>query len=212
VYSKKRFKSGAQTLRCSALLALSLFVSACASHRELLNSDRIEARYGSYGVEVLTATVKTRRSSLYSLENGEAVTRTYAIVQFMLAEDEPDYAEIASAQAQIVAGASIGKTFRDAGWDIRKETIYTGSLKLPAGNDQLHRLMHLSGAQALALHVYRFILKKDPYYIDYATIIEIHHPDFVDAATLGRWYPASTTRVLDDAQVTALKSAILADI
>ncbi|MGI9200381.1 MAG: hypothetical protein ACR2QL_04940, partial [Woeseiaceae bacterium] len=40
-------------------------LSACAQEPEALNSERIEERFGSYGIEVLSHEAGVRRSSLY---------------------------------------------------------------------------------------------------------------------------------------------------
>jgi len=48
--------------------------------RALLNSERIEQRFGSYGITVLEQSDLTRVSNLYTLEEERETCRTFAIV------------------------------------------------------------------------------------------------------------------------------------
>ena len=54
----------------------------CGEESVILNSDRIEQRFGSYGIEVLASEAGLRRSNLFSYEGDTAICRTYAVVQF----------------------------------------------------------------------------------------------------------------------------------
>ena len=92
-----------------------LVLVACSGTHTRLNSDRIEAKYGSYGVELVNSQGRRRETSLYSTHDGERITRTYAIVYFM----SPDEPALDFEHRAIRAGGSIGKTFREAGWEIR---------------------------------------------------------------------------------------------
>ena len=47
--------------------------------RELLNSERIAQRFGSYGIEVLESDGRVRVSNLYSNEQGGRICRTFAV-------------------------------------------------------------------------------------------------------------------------------------
>lgn len=194
------------------LLALLACLCACSATAPPLNSDQIEARYGSYGVDVLESTDLSRRSNLYSMDNGERITRTFAIVDFKVAVDSPVYSLIAAPQAQIQAGASIGSTLRDAGWTIYKETRYIGSLQLTDQNLQLPQLMHLGRHPALAMHVYTFKIIKGMHSIDYALIIELHHPDFLSQAELERQYDVAPCCALAKSELAALQTQLLADL
>ena len=62
-------------------LVAQLHASAQAPVRELLNSERIAATFGSYGVEVLEQNGAVRVSNLFSGEGEERVTRTFAVVR-----------------------------------------------------------------------------------------------------------------------------------
>ena len=159
-------------------------ITACALESELLNSERIGERFGNYGIEVLHSGTAVRRSSLYSVEDGVQTCRTYAVVQFAEHED-PD---IAAAHRQILAGQSIGATFKAGGWVIEKRTLYIGELPLPDSQHLIARLMHLDRATSLAMHVYRLTLDKGPVSVQYATIIETHHPEYLSISELARLY------------------------
>ena len=162
----------------SVVLAAALL--ACIAQPELLNSDRIQQRFGSYGVEVLHQDDRVRRSNLYSLQGGERICRTYAVVQV----DRPLAEDLESAHASIVAGASIGAALRAAGWQISKETLAIGSLRLPDSQHSMANLMHLDAAVELGLHAYRLRVIRKQRTLSYATIVEVHHPDHLTEADL----------------------------
>ena len=163
-----------------------LVVGACVHEPELLNSERIEARFGSYGVEVLMQGQRLRHSSLYSVENGLKTCRTYAIVEFL----DPDAESIEVPHAAVRSGQSLGATFRDAGWTIRKRSLFTGNAALDP-DTRISQLMRLTSARALAVHVYRLHLERDGESIPYANIVEVHHPDYLAAEELETLYPVA---------------------
>lgn len=187
-----------------------LLLAGCASDRELLNSDRIRQSFGSYGISVLPSPDTLRRSSLYSLENGHPVTRTFAIVQFNEALSPREKAAIAAVHAQILAGASIGATFRQNHWSINKQNLYTGSFSLANTEAEIARLMRLDAPGELAMHIYRFNINKESYSIDYATIIEVHHPQYLSVAELRSVYPLKPGATLSQQQLEHLRQLVLA--
>jgi len=67
---------------------------ACEAEPALLNSERIEQRFGSCSIAILPSEAGIRRSSVYSLHGQERVCRTYAVVRF---SEQPTgrYTEIA---------------------------------------------------------------------------------------------------------------------
>lgn len=161
-----------------------LTLAACSATERPLNSERILAEFGSYGLEVLSYANGLRRASLYSVHGSSKITRTYAIVHF---DDVPK--EIAANEhARILAGASIGATFKAAGWTISKATLYIGTVSPGRDVHSMATLMNLDEASGLAMHVYKLGLRKDSQHIDYATIIEVHHPDYMDPDRLQRLY------------------------
>jgi hypothetical protein len=48
--------------------------------------------------------------------------------------------------------------------------------------------MRLSLPQNLATHVYLFVVRKDKRSYSYATIVELHHPDYLSAENLTDTY------------------------
>ncbi|MBT8083337.1 MAG: hypothetical protein KJO56_13005 [Gammaproteobacteria bacterium] len=163
---------------------LTAFLTACASEAVLLNSERIEQRFGNYGIELLESEDGLRRSNLYSREGNLATCRTYALVEFTEQLDE----RYADTHATVLAGGSIGATARERGWEVHKHTAYIGQLRLPERPTEVRRLMRLRGGELLAVHVYRLILAQADNTLPYATIIEIHHPDYLDLTDLRTLY------------------------
>jgi len=177
-------------------------LSACAIEPELLNSERIEEKFGSYGIDVLSSEPGLRHSALYSKQLGAHTCRTYAVVRFI---EKPD-AIIGSEHAQILAGNSIGAIFKANGWAIHKETLYIGTARIDDDNSRLAALMRLPQARDVAMHVYRLLLQKDGQAIDYATIIELHHPDYMAPEDLREMYPLDAQATLQPQQVHELKT------
>jgi hypothetical protein len=166
-----------------AVIAAAL--SACAVQPELLNSERIEQRFGSYGIEVLEQGASVRRSSLYTTTGSTTTCRTYAVVKFV----DAAITDISAAHEDVLAGESIGTTFKTAGWQINKETIYVGELAINDSQHPIVRMMRLEAPATLGLHAYRLMLDKGARSIHYATIIETHHPDYLVVADLLEFYP-----------------------
>lgn len=159
---------------------LAAVLSACATESVILNSERIEQRFGSYGIDVLASEAGLRRSSLFSYDGDHKTCRTYAVVQFT------DNAEVHTDEAhtRVLAGDSIGETFKEDGWDIRKNTLHIGTIRLPRTRTEVGDLMRLSGAHDLALHIYQLVLVRDVGELEYATILEAHHPEYLSERDL----------------------------
>lgn len=180
-------------------------LSACALEPEVLNSDRIEQRFGSYGIEVLSHESGVRRSSLYSLDGAAQICRTYAVVRFV-DESTP---RVAEAHADVLAGQSIGSTFRSSGWQIAKVTLHVGSLPLNDPEHAIGKLMHLENSAELAVHAYQLVLEKEEQRIDYATIVETHHPDYLSVAELESLYAANIKTALSEQEIQNLSTLIM---
>ncbi len=159
---------------------LAAVLSACATESVILNSERIERRFGSYGIDVLASEAGLRRSSLFSYDGDMTTCRTYAVVQFA---DEAE-ARCVDAHSRVLAGDSIGETFKEDGWDIRKNTLHIGTIRLPEVQTEVGDLMRLSGAHDLALHIYQLVLVRDVNELEYATILEAHHPEYLSESDL----------------------------
>ncbi len=176
-------------------------LDACAHESERLNSERIADRFGSYGVDVVTNEPGLRRSNLFSSEDGVQTCRTFAVVRFV---DEPD-ALIDAEHAQILSGKSIGAIFKASGWAIRKETMHISSVKLDDASHPVANLMRLQRRADVAMHVYRLVLRKSDQAIEYATLIELHHPDHLDQSDLLNLYTVDATASLEPQQVEEMK-------
>jgi hypothetical protein len=175
-------------------------LSACAIESELLNSERIEERFGSYGIEILSERPGLSKSALYSGRGSERTCRTYAVVRFANATD----AKIGSEHEQVLAGDSIGAIFKAGGWTIRKETLHIDATKLPSIGGEIIASMRLEDPSEIAVHVYRLQLRKDGEAIDYATISEFHHPDYLVLADLRTLYPVDAHKQLPSGEFREL--------
>ena len=127
------------------------------------------------------------------------------MVQFADAE----IAEIEEAHQDILAGQSIGTTFKDSGWNIRKDTLHIGKLPIPGSQHQIAQLMRLDHGIGLAVHIYRMTLEKSDLSIQYATIIEIHHPDYMTEAALLELYAVDAGRQISPPDLALLLSLII---
>ena len=170
-------------------------LDACAHESERLNSERIAERFGSYGIEVLSSEPGLRRSNLYSSDGGGRTCRTYAVVRFV---DEPD-AVIDAEHAQILAGQSIGAIFKASGWTIVKETQHIGTAALEDAAHPVAALMRLESS-------HRVLLEKRQQAIDYATLIEMHHPDYLRCVDLLELFSVDARTSLLPQQVEELKT------
>ncbi|MEE4163219.1 MAG: hypothetical protein V2I25_11995 [Woeseiaceae bacterium] len=164
----------------------------------LLNSERIKARFGSYGIEILGEFHGLRQANLYSREGGDKVCRTFALVR-ATEVSEP----IAAEHSAIAGGRSIGATFRDSGWDVVKRTRYTGVLEREMlGNDLGHaiaELMRLDPPVPLAVHAYELIVERENTSLHYASILELHHPAYLDGDELARLFPVAADSTINPA-------------
>lgn len=163
---------------------LAALLIGCDASAPPLNSERIEATYGSYGIEVLTANGRERVTNLYSAEDGRRTTRTWAEVHFMDPLDEA----VREEHAAVVAGGSIGEVFRSRGWTVSKRNLRIGSDTLDASRQDIAARMHLDAPVEVALHEYAFVVGRDGREIEYAVITERHHPDYLTVADLRRIY------------------------
>jgi hypothetical protein len=149
--------------------------------REVLNSERIAAAFGSYGIEVLEQDAAVRVSNLFSVSAGERTCRTFAIVGYLSRIDPAVSAE----HAAIVAGGSIGAVFAAQGWEVRK--THLSYAERPA-TERLASLMRVEPGTPLAEHVYVLDVVKGGRTIEYAALVETHHPDYLEVGDLAKIY------------------------
>lgn len=169
--------------RCPITLIALLANASCALNLPpVLNSERIKNRFGSYGIEVLRHDDAVRLSSLYSGGRSHNTTRTIALVEFNPSRP----VQIAGEHQRILDGASIGATFREHGWAVSKHQSRVGTLQTTRCHAEITDRMKLSAAVALAVHRYDFEVARAGERIRYATITEIHHPDYLRISELSR--------------------------
>jgi hypothetical protein len=160
-----------------ALVGQAAFAQAA---RELLNSERIAAAFGTYGIEVLEQDEASRVSNLYSTAGGERTCRTFAVVRY-----ERIGPELREEHASIVAGGSIGAVFAAAGWEVRKTHLRYGML---AATPRLSRLMRIEAGTPLTMHVYALDVARAGRTHEYAVLAELHHPDYLSREELAAIY------------------------
>ena len=162
--------------------------------RPLLNSERIKQKFGSYGVDVLEDDGKLRISSLYTLDDGRKTTRTLAVVIY--AGKIPQ--QIQHEHQVILAGGSIGETFTRNGWRVEKENLYFGEIGASPDFEEIYSLMGGIDAVNLAVHVYRLFVCRDGSCFAYATLSEVHHPDYLKVRDLREIYEDSGDALAQD--------------
>lgn len=155
---------------------------------ELLNSERIAARFGSYGIEIIAETENFRRANLYSGTGDDRTCRTYALV-----ETRNTPRGIAGEHGAVLSGRSIGATFRQGGWRVTKRTLLTAEVDLALLDGDVVHLMQLPEAVPAAAHLYELIVDKDGRSIHYATILELHHPEYLELEVLEKLFPSNAT-------------------
>lgn len=151
------------------------------AERELLNSERIEAKFGSYGIEVLEQNAVRRVSNLYSGSGDEKTCRTFAVVSYVGTVDP----QLTAEHEAIVAGGSIGAVFVAAGWEVRKSHLSYSEYR---ATPRLASLMRIAERTSLATDIYALDVAKDGRIIEYATLVEIHHPDYLTRRDLSAIY------------------------
>jgi len=123
---------------------------------------------------------RMRVSNLYSWDMGARTMRTLAVVFFPDSIPLP----LQDAHDEIVGGQSIGETFKNADWKVEKRNLYFGELSPDAEFDGVYAAMGDIAAVNLAVHIYQLFVNKDHSRFLYATIAEVHHPDYQDLTEL----------------------------
>ena len=108
--------------KTSSLYVFLLFIllscnNITESKNTLLNSERIEQKFGSYGIDIVQSDNQSRVSFLYSLEPNNKNKKNYhtlAIVKFK------ETRQVSNIHEKILNGGSIGKSFKKEGWEIDK--------------------------------------------------------------------------------------------
>lgn len=165
-YAQRGDNQSATVVSCDSILSVNL-----------LNSERIEKKFGGYGLDVLYTSDRLRVSNLY---DGKKITRTLAVVDYTEAIDS----SFSKEHQLIVQGGSIGSIFKSHGWKIEKKNIYLGELSPSADWKRLYTLMGNIPPTKLSIWIYVFYIRKDGKAFPYATISEIYHPDYLSLADL----------------------------
>ena len=143
-----------------------------------MNSERIRRQFGSFGIDVLESSAARRVSSLYSLEQGDRICRTYAVVEF----NSDAVAALAEEHALVTAGHSIGAVFKAGGWAVDKRHTRIGSVTLTSDHNTITALMRLEPPQQVAVQSYVFAASRGGPAFEYAAITELHHPRYLTEA------------------------------
>lgn len=139
------------------------------------NSERIRTKFGSYGIEVLESGQGIRVSNLYSIDKGVKTNRTFAVVAYPEVI-EPEFSKEHDA---IINGQSIGIVFRNNGWVVDKRHQYFGQIETPSACSDVEAVFGDIGKTRPAIHVYSFFVSKDNSEFRYASIAEVHHPEYL---------------------------------
>ena len=197
------------------LLLFTLIINGCSY--PLLNSEMIEKKFGSYGLDVIESNNENRISFLFSnddyyiaLNKINAVKKssgykkkyhTLALVSFM------DSVKISEVHKKIIEGSSIGATFKDYGWSITKDSLLVLELSKDI-HPVIQKWLKSNAYQNIAIHVYTLTVKNKTQTIRYAEIIEIHHPDYLSLTKLKDIYDINSSRE-KDAFVVKIKNIII---
>lgn len=171
----------------SLIVAYALGVAVAVAQdggRELLNSERIASKFGNYGIEILDAAETLRISNLFSTESGQRTCRTFAIVMYPTTIDPA----VAAEHATVLAGGSIGAVFAANGWQVRKTHLRYGER---GATRAIAERMGIATGTPLAEHAYVLEVAKGGRVIEYAALLEIHHPAYLRLAELVEIYGAA---------------------
>ena len=91
---------------------------------DMLNSEKIREKFGSYNIDVLLSDKRIRVSSLFSVHEGKKITRTFAVVHCPAVVD----VRFAKEHQAIVEGQSVGAVFKHNGWQIKKHPVFFGEI------------------------------------------------------------------------------------
>ena len=168
-----------------ANLFVLLLLGACKSAAPPLNSEQIEARFGSYGVEILEQGATRRVTCLYSIDEGRRRCRTLAVVRF--AEEVPE--ALAEPLAAVRAGSSLGATLTGDGWQVEKINRHLGRYHLPRNSTPaVAAYFALEGGESLALHIYDLDARRGSAVARVAGLMEIHDPAYLVPGDLPEIY------------------------
>jgi hypothetical protein len=112
--------------------------------------------------------------------------------------------DLAAEHAAVVAGGSIGAVFAAAGWEVRKTHLRYDAI---AATHRLAALMHVPAGTPLAMHAYVLDVAKAGRTVEYAALVEVHHPEYLSREQLAEIYGPA-----DETPRSALVAALLATV
>ena len=68
--------------------------------------------------------------------------------------------------------------------------------------------MRLTGAHDIALHVYQLVLAREETELEYATILEAHHPEYLSAGDLQVIFEGASGATLPPAELAELSGLL----
>jgi hypothetical protein len=169
---------------CSATTTQSEHFPAEKQSRSSRNSDGIRLKFGSYGIEVLESGTRIRVSNLYSIHDGVKINRTFAVVVYPTII-QPSFSKEHEA---IIKGQSIGIVFKKNGWVMDKRHQYFGEIAATPDFSSFSRVFHDIGTAQPAIHIYSFFVNKNGSKFHYASIAEVHHPEYLRLQDLSAIY------------------------
>ena len=82
----------------------------------------------------------------------------------------------------------MGKVFKDAGWNIKMESYFIGTINQSFENNTIYQIMGGIEPCDLAVYIYGFNLEKYGQIYNYALISEVYHPDYLTQNDLDKIY------------------------
>lgn len=152
--------------------------------RVLVNSDRIQLKFGNYGIDVLENGPGIRVSNLYSTHAGVKTSRTFAVVAYPAVIESAFRPE----HDAIIRGQSIGIVFSNNGWLIDKRHQYFGKMQASPDYPDIFSVFGDIGTFQPAIHVYSLLVTKNSSEFQYAFITEVHHPEYLKLEDLKSIY------------------------
>jgi hypothetical protein len=136
---------------------------------EKLHTDVLEEKYGPVNSEVIRHDSEVREVHIV---DSQGVSRTYALTFLTFDRNNQQISEI---DQEIRNGGLIGKTFRDHGYEIRKNVIHVYTVELPEWLKS--RFEHESDVAKARLSEF-YAKKEGEAPIIYGIVTEIYSPDF----------------------------------
>lgn len=168
----------------------------------ILNSERIKRKFGSFGVSLLKQDEDAgiRVSNLYSEHDGERFMRALAFVHFSSSMDE----RLKDAHQEILSGGSIGTTLVKHGLSMDKRITFKGLSRYMPNN--IIEAMKVYQRE-FATVTYELVAKDGDKNFSYCTITEIYSPTFLSLEDVEQIY-ANEQKINDKKSLVSEKLAL----